>query len=97
LDAEIVLGVKGELRKKLQGSEDMLSRVFIASQVKLADPESLEPATTAVDIPGLMIHVKPASGMKCARCWVHDETVGAEASHPEICSRCVKELETHSA
>jgi len=97
LDAHITLGVTGELRENLKGREDMLSRVFIVSQVKLADPENLESPTMAVDIPGLMIQVEPASGMKCARCWVHDETVGAEPDHPQICRRCVKELSAQSA
>jgi len=92
LDAEITLGASGPLMESLQGHEDLLSRVFIVSQVRLADPESLESATAAVDIPGLMIHVRPASAMKCARCWVHDETVGADADQPEICERCVREL-----
>jgi isoleucyl-tRNA synthetase len=92
LDAEITLGVRGALMENLKGREDMLSRVFIVSQVRLVDPESFDSATAAVDIPGLMIQVRPASAMKCARCWVHDETVGTESSQPEICSRCVKEL-----
>ena len=97
LDAEITLGVKGVLRENLQDREDMLSWVFIVSKVRLADPENLDSAISAVDIPGLMIRVKPALAMKCARCWVHDETVGLEPNQPEICSRCVKELEAHSA
>ncbi len=93
LDAEITLGVSGPLMENLQGHEDLLSRVFIVSQVRLTDPESLKSATAAVDIPGLMIQVKPASAMKCARCWVHDETVGDDAEQPEICGRCVRELD----
>jgi isoleucyl-tRNA synthetase len=93
LDSEITLGVKGALRENLRGLEEMLSRVFIVSRVRLADPESLDSAIPAMDIPELMIQVKPALAMKCARCWVHDETVGAEPNQPEICSRCVRELE----
>ena len=97
LDAEITLGVRGVLMENLQGREEMLRRIFIVSQVRLADPESLDSATAAVDIPGLMIQVRSASAMKCARCWVHDETVGAESSQPEICSRCVNELQATEA
>jgi isoleucyl-tRNA synthetase len=97
LDAEVTLGVSGALMENLQGREDLLSQVFIVSQVKLTDGESLESAIAAVDIPGLMIQVRPASAKKCARCWVHDETVGSDAEQPEICSRCVRELKTHSA
>jgi len=97
LDAEITLGIKGALRESLQGREEMLSRVFIVSQVRLADPESLDSAISAMDIPGLTIQVKPALAMKCARCWVHDESVGADSHQPEICERCVTELKTQSA
>jgi isoleucyl-tRNA synthetase len=97
LDAEIILGLSGPLLERLRGTEDMLSQVFIVSKVKLADPANLDPATEAVDIPGMLIQVKPASADKCARCWVHDETVGAKADQTEICERCVKELESQSA
>lgn len=76
----------------LRGHEDMLSRVFIVSRVILAGSESLDSAIEAVDIPGLLIQVKPASTKKCARCWIHDETVGTDAEQPEICGRCVNEL-----
>jgi isoleucyl-tRNA synthetase len=97
LDAEITLGVSGPLMEHLMGQEDMLSRVFIVSKVSLAEPDSLDSATEAVDMEGLLIQVKPATATKCARCWVHDETVGDDAKQPEICSRCVKELKAHSA
>ncbi len=97
LDAEITLGVSGPLMEHLRGYEDMLSRVFIVSRVILAGPESLDSAIEAVDIPGLLIQVKPASAKKCARCWIHDETVGADSNQPEICSRCVEELEAQGA
>ncbi len=92
LDAEITLGMSGPLMEHLRGHEDMLSRVFIVSRVILAGSESLDSAIEAVDIPGLLIQVKPASTKKCARCWIHDETVGTDAEQPEICGRCVNEL-----
>jgi len=97
LDAEITLGVNESLMEHLQGQEEVLSRIFIVSQVVLTTPESLDSATQAEDIPGVLIQVKPASAKKCARCWVRDESVGADADQPEICGRCVRELETQSA
>jgi isoleucyl-tRNA synthetase len=92
LDAEITLGVSGRLLEYLREYEDELSHVFIVSRVRFADPDSLDSYTEAVDIPGLLIDVKPASAEKCSRCWVHDETVGTQPDQPEICNRCVKEL-----
>ena len=97
LDAEVTIGISGPLLERLRGQEDILSRVFIVSKVRLAEAESIEAGVEAVDIPGMLIQVKPASAEKCARCWVHDESVGTDADQPEICGRCVKELETQSA
>ena len=92
LDAEIMLGVSGPLLENLRGQEDTLSSVFIVSKVRLAEPDSLDSPIEAVEIPGMYIQVEPATAAKCARCWVHDETVGTHADHPEICSRCTREL-----
>jgi isoleucyl-tRNA synthetase len=93
LDAEITLGVSGQLLEQLSGQEEMLSRVFIVSRVRLAEPGSLDAGIESVDLPGMLIQVKPASAEKCARCWVREETVGSHEDQPEICSRCVKELD----
>jgi isoleucyl-tRNA synthetase len=92
LDAEVTLGVDEPLLKLLRGQEEMLRRVFIVSRVRLAENGSLDSGTEAVEIPGMRIQITPASAEKCARCWVHDETVGTQADKPEICDRCVREL-----
>ena len=97
LDAEVTIGMSGPLLERLRGQEDVLSRVFIVSEVRLIEAESIEAGIEAVDIPGMLIQVKPASAEKCDRCWVRDESVGTDADQPEICSRCVKELEAQSA
>ena len=41
------------------------------------------------------VKVAPARGKKCARCWKHEESVGRDAAHTELCDRCagvVKEI-----
>jgi isoleucyl-tRNA synthetase len=97
LDAEVTIGISGPLLERLRGQEDILSRVFIVSKVRLAEAESIESGVEAVDIPGMLIQVKPALAEKCGRCWVHDESVGTDANQPEVCERCIKELEAQSA
>jgi isoleucyl-tRNA synthetase len=97
LDAEVAIGVSGPLLERLRGQEDRLSHVFIVSKVRLVEAENIEAGREAVDIPGMLIQVKPASAEKCARCWVRDENVGTDADQPEICGRCVKELKAQSA
>ena len=43
---------------------------------------------TFINIAGLSIGIETAPGDKCERCWVHDTSVGANADHPKICTRC---------
>jgi isoleucyl-tRNA synthetase len=36
------------------------------------------------------VKVAPARGTRCARCWKHEESVGKNATHPELCGRCAE-------
>jgi isoleucyl-tRNA synthetase len=92
LDAEVSLGLPDQLQDLLRGQEELLSRVFIVSKVSLTQPADIKDGIEALAVPGLVIQVRPAPGAKCARCWVHQESVGARGEHPEICSRCLEEL-----
>ncbi len=92
LDAEVSLSLPEQLRDLLGGQEELLSQVFIVSKVSLTQADDIKDGIEAVALPGLVIQVRPASGAKCARCWVHREGVGAHREHPEICSRCLEEL-----
>jgi isoleucyl-tRNA synthetase len=92
LDAEVSLSLPDQLRDLLRGQEELLSRVFIVSKVSLSQAEGIKDGIEALAVPGLVIQVRPAPGAKCARCWVHQESVGAHREHPEICSRCLEEL-----
>ena len=37
--------------------------------------------------------VTPTSAGKCVRCWHHRPDVGTHASHPELCGRCVANVD----
>jgi isoleucyl-tRNA synthetase len=40
----------------------------------------------------LTIEVKKASGKKCHRCWMYQESVGQDKEYSDICARCVEIL-----
>ncbi|MDE2053027.1 MAG: hypothetical protein KGJ72_18635, partial [Gammaproteobacteria bacterium] len=42
---------------------------------------------------GVWIAVKPTSDPKCIRCWQRRPDVGSNPKHPEICGRCVTNVE----
>ena len=48
-------------------------------------------ATVVTDstIKGTVIEVKPTGAPKCVRCWHRLPDVGTHADHPELCGRCV--------
>ena len=79
----------GELARL--GSE--LRFVLITSAVDIA-PLAQAPAE-AVDseLAGLKLLVRKTEHSKCGRCWHHLPDVGSHAEHPEICGRCVENIE----
>ncbi len=48
-----------------------------------------------VDIEGAEVWVaaSPSDAQKCIRCWHHRDDVGSHPDHPEICGRCVSNVE----
>ena len=42
--------------------------------------------------PRLWIDARPATAVKCVRCWHKREDVGSSAEHPELCGRCVTNI-----
>jgi isoleucyl-tRNA synthetase len=39
------------------------------------------------------IRVRPSGAAKCVRCWHKRDDVGADPTHPELCGRCVVNLD----
>jgi isoleucyl-tRNA synthetase len=39
------------------------------------------------------VRVTPSTYDKCVRCWHHREDVGAHADHPQLCGRCVTNVD----
>jgi isoleucyl-tRNA synthetase len=56
-----------------------------------APPGALPATETARE--GVWLQVRASTQPKCVRCWHHRPDVGRNAAHPEICGRCVTNLE----
>lgn len=93
LAGDAVLYVNEDVEKLLQPFADELRFVTITSTARLAPlaqaPEEL--ASSAVE--GLKVAITASSAEKCTRCWHHREDVGSNAEHPELCLRCVDNVE----
>ena len=64
--------------------------LFIVSKVNVACGEG--EGYAAEQFAGITVAVKPSEAPKCVRCWAHNEHVGEDAEHPELCPRCLKAI-----
>ncbi|PZN74598.1 MAG: isoleucine--tRNA ligase [Candidatus Methylumidiphilus alinenensis] len=93
LDAEVELYCSPDVFDRLSLLEDELRFVFITSYATVL-PESQEHADKLpTEIEGLELRLKPSSKSKCVRCWHHRADVGINADHPELCGRCVENVD----
>ncbi len=91
LDSKLQLFCTGELYDFMKSVQDELAAVFIVSQVEIKNEGKGE--FTGEELPELSVTVTRADGEKCLRCWSYSNTVGKDAAHPEVCSRCAKALD----
>ncbi len=95
LDAEVDVYADDATLGILKRLEDELRFVLITSYARI-HPLAARPAeSTVVDIEGGQIAVAAKASLhgKCVRCWHHREDVGSHAAHPELCGRCVQNIE----
>ncbi|MEW6661629.1 MAG: isoleucine--tRNA ligase [Bacillota bacterium] len=80
----------------LKSNEGLLNTLFITSLVLVHRPgaEVPEAAGSCEEISGLKVLVQKAQGEKCERCWMYSPTVGGDAEHPALCSRCVEVVQS---
>ncbi|MEO8223290.1 MAG: class I tRNA ligase family protein, partial [Gammaproteobacteria bacterium] len=91
LDAHLNIYADGPLRTQLEAFGEELRFLFITSGAWV-HPAAEHPAG-ALQGEGCWIEAVASSDPKCVRCWHHRPDVGVTVAHPELCSRCVTNLE----
>ncbi|WP_182406209.1 isoleucine--tRNA ligase [Psychrobacter sp. GP33] len=96
LSADVVLTANGAMYDSLAKLGEELRFVLITSKATL-QPKSAAVQDTSADgnideSADLSIEVKAAEGTKCVRCWHVRDDIGVDATHPELCARCVTNL-----
>lgn len=93
LEAEVDLycTAESEQGKSLAKLGDELKFVFLTSATRLhqgAAPTQAEPL-----MEGLAGSTRVSTALKCTRCWHHVPDVGTHAEHPELCGRCIENVD----
>ena len=97
LDALVRLELPNDLKAVLDQEQDQLKFIFIVSGVEIVGTLKDEAKVYASEsIEGIKIAVHPAPGKKCERCWNYFVEESAP-EHPDVCLRCVKNLESSEA
>ncbi len=83
LEAEITVAANEETAARWQPLAEELRFLLISGDVQV------RPATTDE----VFVSAQPTGKQKCVRCWHYRADVGSVAAHPELCGRCVTNID----
>ena len=96
LDADVTIYCEGDSQNALALLEDELRFVLITSSATLkpfTDGSSNIEALTLTNGDKVKIDIQKSNNNKCVRCWHLREDVGSHKDHPELCLRCVDNVD----
>ncbi len=95
LEAEITIYAEKSLLDILGKLENELRFVFITSEANIKPISDLvdKDDIISTEMEGLKVKVTKTDYIKCQRCWHHVENIGSNKDHPNICNRCLQNVE----
>jgi len=93
LDAQVSIYADGELYEILNRVGDELRFILITSEASIDALAQAPNDAKASDIDNLKISVAVLEYKKCVRCWHRRADVGENVAHPELCGRCVTNVD----
>lgn len=91
LDAELQIHANQEWQDFLSPLAEELRFFLLTSSCTLM-PYGERPEACSEALPGVALTVVPSTAAKCGRCWHRRPDVGSVAEHPELCGRCITNL-----
>ena len=93
LEAEVTVFVPEALAAPFAALHDELRFLFITSYANVVNTD--QPPITAVKSSheNVWLVVEPSQNPKCVRCYQLRSDVGSDPKHPEICARCVSNVD----
>src|SRR5882762_6049650 len=93
LEAEVTIYAPAAQAGRFKALRNELRFLLITSQVHVVESDTPSASTVPTSEPGVWIEVKPSTQPKCVRCWHLRSDVGSDPRHPELCARCVINVE----
>jgi isoleucyl-tRNA synthetase len=93
LEAEVDVYIEDAQLDAHENVADELRFLFITSAMNLRPLSAKTDAAVKGDGVDAWIEARPSGNSKCIRCWHYRSDVGANPEHPEICLRCVSNVD----
>ncbi len=93
LEAEVQLYCSPELKTALEKLGDELRFALITSRAYVHELSQAGEDAVETELPGLRLAIAASSQEKCERCWHRREDVGVDTAHPQLCARCVTNVD----
>ena len=93
LQAEVTLYGDESLQQSLAKLDNELRFALITSAATVAPLADAPADAVDTEVPGLKLKIVKSAHAKCGRCWHFRADVGSNAAHPELCERCVSNIE----
>ncbi|HEY4968907.1 MAG TPA: class I tRNA ligase family protein, partial [Steroidobacteraceae bacterium] len=93
LEAEVVVYAPTAQMARFEALRDELRFLLITSYAQVVETDAPPGSTFPASEPGVWIEVKPSEQPKCLRCYQLRGDVGSDPRHPELCARCVVNVE----
>jgi isoleucyl-tRNA synthetase len=93
MEADVTVFVPDALSSQFAAMHDELRFLLITGDAKLAPSSALAATAVKASQEDLWIEVKPSTSPKCVRCYQLRADVGSNPNHPQICARCVINVE----
>jgi isoleucyl-tRNA synthetase len=93
MEADVTVYVPDALSSQFAPLHDELRFLLITGDAKLAPFRALAATAVKASQEDLWIEVKPSTSPKCVRCYQLRADVGSNPNHPQICARCVINVE----
>jgi isoleucyl-tRNA synthetase len=95
LEAKLVIHADEATQARFAEAADELRFFFIVSDLHFAPLTDRPDDAAKVELDGAEVWVSASvsSALKCVRCWHRRDDVGSHAAHPELCGRCIGNVE----
>lgn len=93
LTAEVSLYSEPTLFAQLEKLGEELKFILITSRATLLAAADKPADAIGTSVDGLSLVLSPSEHGRCDRCWHQTADVGQDATHPELCNRCIDNVD----